>query len=106
MAKYLFQVRYTMQGAKGIASEGATGRIAAVEKMAASVGGKIESFYFAFGGVDAYVIADLPDHESATAIALTVNQAGGATVDTVVLVTPDQVDRAAKMSVQYRPPGK
>ena len=40
-----------------------------------------------------------------TAVALTVNAAGGATVRTVVLLTPDEVDAAAKRSVDYRPPG-
>ena len=51
------------------------------------------------------MIVDLPDNESATAVALTVNAAGGATVRTVVLLTPEEVDAAAKRSVDYRPPG-
>jgi uncharacterized protein with GYD domain len=70
-----------------------------------SVGGRLESFYFAFGERDAYVIVELPDNESAAAVALTVNAAGGATVKTVVLLTPDEVDDAAKRSVDYQPPG-
>ena len=37
--------------------------------------------------------------------ALSVNAAGGATVRTVVLLTPEEVDAAAKRSVDYRPPG-
>ena len=53
----------------------------------------------------AYVIVDLPDNESAAAVALTVNAAGGATVKTVVLLTPEEVDAAGKRSVDYRPPG-
>ena len=43
--------------------------------------------YFAFGGIDAYVIADLPDNVAAAALALAVNQAGGAATNTVVLMT-------------------
>ena len=68
-------------------------------QVAESVGGQLESFYFAFGERDAYVIVELPDNESAAAVALTVNAAGGATVKTVVLLTPDEVDAAAKRSV-------
>jgi hypothetical protein len=34
------------------------------------------------------VVVDLPDNETAAAVALTVNAAGGATVRTVVLLTP------------------
>ena len=30
-----------------------------------SAGGKLESFYFAFGATDAYVIVDLPDNVAA-----------------------------------------
>jgi uncharacterized protein with GYD domain len=48
-----------------------------VANVAESVGGQLESFHFALGDRDAYVIVDLPDHESAAAVALTVNAAGG-----------------------------
>jgi hypothetical protein len=34
-----------------------------------------------------------------------VNAAGGATVKTVQLLTPEEVDAAAKRSAGYRPPG-
>jgi len=45
------------------------------------------------------VIVDLPDNEAAAAGAMTVNAAGGATAKTTVLLTPEQVDDAAKRSV-------
>ncbi len=105
MAKYLIVASYTSEGIKGVGTKGGTARREAVEKMAADLGGRVESFYFAFGDRDAYVIVDLPDNESATAVALTVNAAGGATVKTVVLLTPEEVDAAAQRSVEYRPPG-
>jgi uncharacterized protein with GYD domain len=105
MAKYLFQARYTSEGAKGLVKDGGTGRRAAIEKAAAGVGGKLEAFYYAFGDVDAYVICDLPDATTATALALTVNQSGKASVTTTVLMTCEEVDRAAKKAVEYRPPG-
>ena len=73
--------------------------------VAESVGGRLERFHLAFGERDAFVIVDPPDNESATAVALTVNAAGGATVKTVVLLTPEEVDAAAQRSVDYVPPG-
>ena len=106
MAKYLFEAHYTVEGSKGLAREGGSGRRAAVAKMLESQGGKLESFYYAFGGVDAYVVADLPDNVSAAAVALAVDQGGGATVKTVVLMTPEDMDKAGKKSVDYRPPGR
>lgn len=105
MPKFLFEASYTLDGIKGVQSAGGTSRRDAVAQVAESVGGSIESFHFAFGDRDAYVIVDLPDNESATAVALTVNAAGGAKVRTVALLTPDEVDAAAKRSVDYRPPG-
>jgi uncharacterized protein with GYD domain len=105
MPKFLIEASYTLDGVKGLQSAGGTSRRDAVAKVAESVGGQLESFYFAFGDRDAYVIADLPDNESATAVALTVNASGGATVKTTVLLTPDEVDSAAKRAVDYRPPG-
>ena len=105
MPKFLFEASYTQDGIKGVQGEGGTSRRDAVAQVAESVGGQLESFYFGFGESDAYVVVDLPDNESAAAVALTVNSAGGATVRTVVLLTPEEVDAAAKRSVEYRPPG-
>ena len=105
MPKFLIEASYTLDGVKGVQSAGGTSRREAVAQVAESVGGRLESFHFAFGDHDAYVIVDLPDNESAAAVALTVNATGGATVNTVVLLTPEEVDAAAKRSVDYRPPG-
>jgi uncharacterized protein with GYD domain len=105
MPKFLFEASYTLEGIKGVQSAGGSSRRDAVAQVAESVGGRLEAFYFAFGDRDAYVIADLPDNESAAAVAVTVNAAGGATVKTVVLLTPEEVDAAAQRSVEYQPPG-
>jgi uncharacterized protein with GYD domain len=105
MPKYLFQASYTPQGVEGLRSKGGTSRRDAVAETASSLGGQLESFYFGFGDRDSFVTADLPDNEAAAALALTVNAAGGAAVKTIVLLTPEQVDEAAKRSVDYRPPG-
>lgn len=105
MPKYMFEARYTAEGAKGLIGEGGSSRRAAVEKAIASDGGRMEVFYFGFGDVDAYVIADLPDNVAASAIALAVAQSGRASVKTVALMTPEEIDRAAKKVVSYRPPG-
>jgi uncharacterized protein with GYD domain len=105
MPKFLFEAAYTLEGIKGVQSAGGSARRDVVAQVAASVGGQLESFHFAFGESDAYVIVDLPDNESAAAVALAVNAAGGATVKTVVLLTPEEVDGAAQRSVDYRTPG-
>jgi uncharacterized protein with GYD domain len=105
MPKYLFQASYTSEGAKGIRKAGGSARRDAVKRVIESAGGKLETFYFAFGKHDAIIIADLPDHASAAGISLTVGAAGAATTRTTVLLTPEELDAAAKQTVDYRPPG-
>ena len=105
MPKYLIQASYTRQGVEGIRSKGGSSRRDAVADAAGSLGGKLESFHFGFGDHDAYVIVDLPDNEAAAAVALSVNASGAVTTQTAVLLTPEQVDEAAKRSVDYRAPG-
>lgn len=105
MPKYLIEASYTREGVEGVRSKGGSSRRDAVADTAKSMGGQLEAFYFALGEHDAVVIADLPDNEAAAAIALTVNAAGGAATRTTVLLSPEQVDEAAKRSVDYRPPG-
>jgi uncharacterized protein with GYD domain len=105
MAKYLLEVNYTLEGVRGVVAKGGSARKAAAAAAAKSVGGKIESFYFAFGKTDVYAIADLPDNEAAAALALSVSAGGGAEVRTVVLLTPEEVDGAVQQKVKYTPPG-
>jgi uncharacterized protein with GYD domain len=105
MSKFLIQATYTLQGVQGLQSDGGSGRRDAVAKAVESVGGQLETFYFGFGEQDAYAIADLPDNEAAAALVLAVNAAGGAVARTVVLLTPEEVDAAAKRSVGYSAPG-
>ena len=105
MAKYLIQANYTGEGIKGLLKEGGSSRRDAVDKALASVGGKVESFYFAFGDTDAIVIIDVPDNVTAAAVALTVGASGAVTLKTTVLMTPEEVDQATKKSPAYRAPG-
>src|SRR4051794_10519998 len=105
MPKFLFEASYAPEGVQGIQSAGGTSRVKAVSDATEALGGKVESFHFAFGASDAYVIVELPDNGAAAAIALAVNATGAVSVKTAVLLTPEEVDAAAKQSVQYRPPG-
>ena len=106
MPKYLFQARYNPEGAIGLAKEGGTGRRDAVKKHLEEVGGKLESMYFAFGDVDCFVIVDLPDNVSATALSLAVNESGLIASRTIVLLTPEEMDQAGKKKVHFRAPGQ
>jgi uncharacterized protein with GYD domain len=105
MPKYLFMASYQAEGARGIKSRGGSARREAIAQLVESLGGSLESIYFAFGEHDVYVVADLPDNEAATTVALTVNSSGTVTTRTAVLLTPEEVDRAAERTGEYTPPG-
>jgi uncharacterized protein with GYD domain len=104
--KYLVQANYVGEGLKGLLKEGGSSRRAAVEKLFGSVGGRVESFYYAFGDTDLFIIAEAPDNISAAALTLTVNAAGTATAKVTVLLTAEEIDDAAKKTATYRPPGQ
>lgn len=105
MPKYLFEATYAPEGVRGLKEAGPSSRAKAVEDMATGLGGSLESFHFAFGDVDAYVIVDLPDDEAAAAAAFTVGATPSTKVRTVKLLTLDEADAAIGRSVSYRPPG-
>ncbi len=104
MSRYLIKANYTAAGAKGLLEAGGASRRDVVEKTAQSAGGRLESFDFAFGATDAYVIVDLPDNAAAAKVALTVSAAGGATCETVVLISADELP-AGSSGIDYTPPG-
>jgi uncharacterized protein with GYD domain len=106
MPKYLWQASYTREGVQGLLKEGGTSRRQMVEDMTEALGGKVEGFYYAFGEDDVFVIADLPDHETAAAISLTIAAAGAVRLHTTVLMEPEEIDKATQKSVSYRPPGQ
>jgi Uncharacterized conserved protein len=105
MSRYLFIASYGPDGVKGLLAKGGTARRSAIEKTAADLGGRLETFDFAFGDADVYTIIDLPDNRAAAALALNVNADGRTSVKTVVLITPEDVDGATQVSVAYAPPG-
>lgn len=105
MPKYLFRGSYGAEAVKGLLKEGGTSRKATIEQLVKGAGGSVESFYYTFGDDDVIVIVDLPDEETATAIALTIAASGAVRLKTTVLITPETVDAAAKKSIAYRPPG-
>ena len=105
MPKYMFVASYTAEGTKGLLKDGGTGRKNAVEKMAKSAGGKIEHIWYAFGEDDVYLVGDLPDNTTAAAVSLTVGASGAVRVRTVPLLSVEEIDAAAKKSLDYRKPG-
>ena len=105
MTRYLLRVSYTVEGVRGLLKEGGSSRRDMVAEMVKGLGGALESFYYAFGADDVYVVAQLPDNVTAAAVSLAVTGAGAARSSVVVLLTPEELDTATKKTVAYRAPG-
>ncbi len=105
MAKYLFQCNYTPSGLQGLLKEGGSARRKVFQDLATEQGGTLEAFYYAFGGSDLYMVFDLPDISTATAVSLRIGAGGALGISTVQLITPEEVDAACGKAVSYRPPG-
>jgi uncharacterized protein with GYD domain len=106
MPKYLIQANYVGEGLKGLLKEGGSSRRAVVEKALGSVGGRIEAFYYAFGDTDVFVITDMPDNVTAAGVSLIVNAPGTVSAKITVLLTPEEIDAATKVTATYRAPGQ
>ena len=107
MPNYLLQVAYTSEGWASLVKnpqDRAEGVRPAIEQL----GGRIESFYLAFGEYDLVCIMQMPDNASAAAFAIAA-AAGGAvkSIKTTPLMTTqegiDAMRKAGKSS--YRPAG-
>jgi uncharacterized protein with GYD domain len=106
MPKYLVQATYTADGAKGLLKDGGSKRRAAARTLIESVGGKLECFYFAFGSTDVFAVVDMPDNVSAAAASMTICASGAVANRMAVLLTPEELDQAAKKGTSYTPPGR
>jgi len=105
MAKYLAIASYTAEGMKGVIDKGGTARVEASRKLVEGAGGSMESFYFALGEDDAYIVCDLPDNVTAAAVSMNAAASGMVVSRMVALLTADEVDRAAAAKMHFEAPG-
>lgn len=106
MPKYLLEVSYTAEGVKGLMKDGGSKRRNAARALIESLGGKLESIYYAFGSPDVFSIVDMPDNAAAAAVSLALGASGAVTSKTTVLLTPEEIDQVVKKSGTYTPPGR
>jgi uncharacterized protein with GYD domain len=107
MTYYLIQVAYTQSSAKAMIAKPQP-REDVIRKGCEAMGGKLHSFFFAFGEYDAVVTVELPDNKAAASLALAVAGTGSVSkyVTTVLMTTAEAVEamKGAK-TVIYSPPG-
>jgi len=106
MPKYMFEATYLGQGIQGLMREGGTARRDALSEALKSVGGTLESFYYAFGYYDVLGVFEAPDDASAAALSLLINSTGNVNVRLKPLLTVADLDEAVKKTPSYRAPGQ
>lgn len=106
MPKYLFEGTYVGPGIKGLMQEGGSKRRDALTEALSSVGGTLESFYYAFGYYDVIGVFEVPDDASAAALSLLVNSTGAVNVRLKPLLSVEDIDEAVKKTPSYRAPGQ
>jgi uncharacterized protein with GYD domain len=108
MARFGALFKYSGEGYKGFLKDKASGRVAAIEKAAASAGGSFEAVHWIGGGeYTGFVILNLPDMATYTAF-LSMTQASGmfaSDVKSFQLLTTEEMDQALSKSMTYRAPG-
>src|SRR5947209_13006824 len=105
MPRYLLKIKYSVDGIGGVRKDGGTARAAVARKLMESVGCRLETFDFVFGDVDAYAVVEAPSNAAVAGAATIVGAAGGASIETVVLMPPAEMDEAARGQAAYTKPG-
>ncbi len=101
MPRFLVIATYSQQGARAVMAGGGTARRSVFEHAVLDLHGRLETFDFALGVDDVYSIVELPDAAAAAALSLTISGGGVASVRTVVLLSPAELDRAASLHPHY-----
>jgi uncharacterized protein with GYD domain len=99
--RFLVIACYEPLGARAVMAAGGTARRSVFEHAVLDLHGRLETFDFALGEDDVYAIVELPDAAAAAALSLTISGGGVAAVRTVVLLSPEEIDRAAQMHPHY-----
>jgi uncharacterized protein with GYD domain len=108
MSKYLMHGSYSAEGVRGLLKEGGVSRRSHFRQLVEKLGGKLEAFYYAFGGDDIYAIVELPGNVDSLAVSMAVTAGGSFREGVVVLLTPEEVDQSTKKAATlgYRAPGQ
>jgi uncharacterized protein with GYD domain len=85
MPTYMTLVRFTDQGMKNMKESPA--RLEAVKRAFQAAGGELKAFYLALGAVDAVVISEGPNDETAAKLAMTIAAQGNLRTETTRIFT-------------------
>ena len=88
MPTYVSLINYTQKGVENMKES--PNRLDTAKELFKSMGGEIKAYYLAMGRYDAVVIAEAPDDETATKLAITTASAGAIRTETFRVFPEDE----------------
>ena len=107
VAKYLVLFSLTSEAIKRFVAK-PSDRAAVIQELAASAGGRLESYYWMFGQYDGVGVLELPDSRTMAAFSLAVTGSGAFThLETHELIEASDLAAIAERArgITYQPPG-
>ena len=107
VAKYLVLFSLTSETARRFVAK-PSDRAAVVREVAASAGGRLESYYWMFGLYDGAAVFDLPDSHTMAAVSLAITSSGALSrFETHELIESSDLTAVAERAkgITYQPPG-
>jgi uncharacterized protein with GYD domain len=108
MSHFMIRWQFTDTSAKALVGK-PHDRTGAAKALVEGFGGKLHSYYLAFGEYDGVVICEFPDNTAATACSMSAAATGGfSRFETTVLLTAKEAEaamnQASKTKTGYKPP--
>lgn len=88
MATYIILLQYTQQGIENMKES--PSRLDAAKKAFNAFGAELKAFYLVNGQYDAVVVAEAPDDETATKVALAISTLGNVRTETLRAYTESE----------------
>lgn len=109
MVTFLFQIRYTTEGVRGVIKDGGRARADATRGFMEALGGRIVHQGFTFGEFDSVLIVELPSEAAGVAAAFIGRSAGTNDVRTTRIYDVSEIEEskaiADNLMSQFSPPG-
>jgi len=109
MSHFLVQFSYAPRSIKAMIDHPDVDHAAEASAMVASLGGKLLSYWHAFGEFDGVVLLEAPDNSVAASVAVAIGGTGEVSrIQTTVLLTVDEAQEAMRKAAAatHLPPGE
>lgn len=109
MPTFLYQIRYTVEGVRGVMKDGGTTRAEATRAFMEALGGRVIHQGFTFGDHDSILLVDLPSEAAGVAAAFIGRSAGTNDITSTRVYDVSEIEEAQHIALdaisKFTPPG-